>query len=214
MHKVCLFGAGGHGKVIKEIIESQNKEVIAFIDDHPITEIILNAPVFKIDALKEFINQKFIISIGNNSIRKKVSQLYALEYTKAIHSKSVMSQTSTIEEGSVIMAGAVVNAEVKIGKHCIINTNAVVEHDCILEDYVHISPSATISGHIKIEEGTHIGAGAVVIPSIEIGRWVTVGAGAVVIKNIPDYAVVAGNPARIIKYNEKEKEKVKENEKG
>ena len=103
------------------------------------------------------------------------------------------------------MAGAVINASVKIGKHCIINTNAVVEHDCILEDYVHVSPSATISGHVKIEEGTHIGASAVVIPSIEIGRWVTVGAGAVVIKNIPDYAIVAGNPAKIIKYKEKEK---------
>ncbi len=205
MYKICLFGAGGHGKAIKEIIESQKKQITAFIDDNPITEIVLNAPVFKTNALKEFVNQKFIISIGNNLIRKKVSQLYKLKYTKAIHSKSLMSQTSTIDEGSVIMPGAIVNAAVQIGKHCIINTNAVVEHDCVLEDFVHVSPSATLSGQVKIEEGTLVGAGAVVIPSIKIGRWVTVGAGAVVVKNIPDYAIVAGNPAKIIKYNEKEK---------
>ena len=204
MRKICLFGASGHGKVIKEIIESQKKQVIAFIDDNPMTEIVLNVPVSNTTKLKEFIAEKFIISIGNNSLRKKVSQLYELKFTTAIHSKSVVSNSSSIEDGSVIMAGAVINAAVKIGKHCIINTNAVVEHDCKIKDFVHISPSAIIAGNVKIEEGTHVGAGAMVVPSIVIGKWATIGAGAVVIKNVPDYAIVAGNPAKIIKYNGKE----------
>ena len=48
-------------------------------------------------------------------------------------------------------------------------------------------------------EGTHIGAGATIIPNLKIGKWATIGAGAVVIKDVPDYAVVVGNPGRIIK---------------
>jgi acetyltransferase EpsM len=97
------------------------------------------------------------------------------------------------------MAGVTINSTVSIGKHCIINTNASVDHDCLLEDFVHVSPNATLCGGVRIGEGTHIGASAVVIPEIKIGQWVTVGAGSVVINDIPDYATVVGNPARIIK---------------
>ncbi|MFC0184902.1 DapH/DapD/GlmU-related protein [Pseudarcicella hirudinis] len=70
-----------------------------------------------------------------------------------------------------------------------------------MEDFVHISPNACICGGVSIGEGTHIGAGAIVIQGISIGRWATIGAGAVIVKNVPDYAVVVGNPGKIIKYN-------------
>jgi len=53
-----------------------------------------------------------------------------------------------------------------------------------------------------VGEGTHIGIGATVIQGIKIGKWATIGAGAVVIRDVPDYAVVVGNPARIIRHNE------------
>ena len=52
----------------------------------------------------------------------------------------------------------------------------------------------------KAGEGTLIGAGATVTPGINIGSWALVGAGAVIIEDVPDYAVVVGNPGRIIKY--------------
>jgi acetyltransferase EpsM len=54
---------------------------------------------------------------------------------------------------------------------------------------------------VIIGEGTHVGINATVLPNIIIGKWCTVGAGAVVIKNVPDFAVVVGNPARIVKFN-------------
>ena len=47
---------------------------------------------------------------------------------------------------------------------------------------------------------TAIGIGAIIIPETSIGKWVTIGAGAVVIRDVPDYAVVVGNPGKIIKY--------------
>ncbi len=72
-----------------------------------------------------------------------------------------------------------------------------------LEDFVHISPNVAIAGGVKIGEGTHIGIGACIIPGITIGKWVTVGAGAIIIKDVPDFAVVVGNPAKIIKYSDK-----------
>ncbi|EJF90251.1 acyltransferase [Bartonella tamiae] len=53
-----------------------------------------------------------------------------------------------------------------------------------------------------LDEGASIGANATILPGITIGKYAMVGAGSVVTKNIPDNAIVVGNPARIIKYND------------
>jgi sugar O-acyltransferase (sialic acid O-acetyltransferase NeuD family) len=201
MNKICLFGASGHGKVIKDIVESSKGKIAAFFDDAPDTNILLKVPVFTLDKVINFSKNKFIISIGDNVMRQQVSEKLTVAYASVVHSFATVSDSVGIKEGTVVMAGVIINASTKIGKHCIINTNSVVEHDCKIENFVHISPAATIAGNVSIGEGTHVGAGAVIIPNITIGKWVTIGAGAVVINDIPDFAVVVGNPGRIIKYN-------------
>lgn len=201
MNKICLFGASGHGKVITEIAHSINRPIIAFFDDNPSVETLLNIPVFSAKKIKEYCEFQFVISIGNNKIRKNIAENLNAKFTKLIHKSAVCSDTSEIKDGSVVMANATINAEVRIGKHGIINTGSIIEHECQLEDYVHLSPNATLTGNVYVGEGTHIGAGAVVIPNIQIGKWATIGAGAVIINDVPDYAVVVGNPGKIIKYN-------------
>ena len=59
---------------------------------------------------------------------------------------------------------------------------------------------------VNIEKNASIGAGAVILPNITIGRYAMVGAGAVVTKDVPPYAVVVGNPAKVIRYLEKKHE--------
>lgn len=206
MDSVCLFGASGHGKVIRDIVLSTNNNVEAFFDDNRINDQLLKIPVFSSDEIKKYEENKFIIGIGDNAIRKIISKKLKVDFTKAIHKTAIVSDFTIIEEGTVVMAGAIVNADTRIGKHCIINTNAVIEHDCEIKDFVHISPSASVTGNVTIGEGTHIGAGATIIPGIKIGKWVIVGAGSVIIKNIPDNAIVVGNPGRIINYRETENE--------
>lgn len=100
------------------------------------------------------------------------------------------------------MMNALINASVTIGMHCIINSGAIVEHDCKIADFVHICPGAKLAGGVEIGEGTMVGLGSNVIQGIKIGKWVTIGAGAVIIQDIPDYAVVVGNPGKIIKYKD------------
>ena len=51
-----------------------------------------------------------------------------------------------------------------------------------------------------VKEGASIGANATILPGVTIGRGAMVGAGAVVVESVPPYAVVAGNPARIVSY--------------
>ena len=201
MSKICLFGASGHGKVVKEIALSMDIVVEAFIDDNPRSEFLHKTPVFSFQEMIKYVKNDFIISVGNNGLRKLVSEKITCIYTKLIHASAIISPTVSIAEGTVVMAGVKINADTIVGKHAIINTAAVIEHDCTIGNFAHISPNATITGNVNIGEGTHIGAGATIIPGISIGKWVIIGAGSVIIKDIPDYAVVVGDPGKIIKYN-------------
>lgn len=198
---MILYGAGGHGKVIADIIRlSYGEEEILFVDQNPSSQIegyrVINS--LSLDRISEPV----IVSIGNNATRKKVVSTLNVRYAKAIHPASFISSAQVeIGQGTVVMAGAIVNTFTYIGAHCILNTNSSIDHDCRIGDFVHISPGVTICGGVSVGEGSHIGAGAVVIPGIQIGNWAVIGAGSTVIENIPDYAVAIGSPAKIIKFN-------------
>lgn len=197
-----LFGASGHCKVIIDIIQKSNLDVIdSIIDDNPNKDEINNIKIIKTPNYDFFKDKSLIISIGNNEIRKKISSLISSNYPIAVHPKSILANNVSIGEGSVIMGGAIVNSDVVVGKHAIINSGAVIEHDCFLSDFVHISPNAALAGNVFVGEGSHIGIGAVIIQGVKIGNWVTIGAGAVILNDVPDFAVIVGNPGRIIKYN-------------
>lgn len=194
-----LYGASGHAKVILEILELNKIEVQGLFDDNPAIKELMNYPCF--GSLNSPIEENLLISIGDNKLRKKVSERFQCNYGKAIHPSAKISKRAIINEGTVVMGNAIINTGTQIGKHIIINTSASIDHDCIIEDFAHISPNATLCGGVSVGEGSHIGAGAVIIPGITIGKWATIGAGAVIIRDVPDYSRVVGNPGRIIGHN-------------
>jgi sugar O-acyltransferase (sialic acid O-acetyltransferase NeuD family) len=197
-----IIGAGGHAKVIIDILIASNQEISGVWDENPAIKTVLNQPVIGNFVAFQAINyQPVIIAIGNNLIRKKIAEELTVKSGIAIHPKSAISTTASLGDGTVVMANASINADVSIGKHVIINTNAAIDHDCEIGDFVHLSPQVGLGGNVQVGEGTHVGIGASVKQGIKIGKWATIGAGAVVIRDIPDYAVAVGNPTRIIKYN-------------
>lgn len=200
-NKVNLYGASGHCKVIIDALISSDVAIDTIVDDNPKSELLLGIEIKRTENFNWNATSPWILSIGNNLTRKRISEKLKIEFTKAIHKTAIISNYSSIKEGTVVMAGVIINPDVIIGKHCIINSGAIIEHDCEIADFVHISPNASLAGNVKIGEGTHVGIGTSIIPGITIGKWVTIGAGAVIIKDIPDYAVVVGNPGKIIKYN-------------
>jgi sugar O-acyltransferase (sialic acid O-acetyltransferase NeuD family) len=199
---MILYGASGHAKVIIEILEQQGLSVTALIDINPNVKTLLGYPVYPslndaaIDA-----NDEVIIAIGNNIVREKLAAEISRNFGTAIHPSATLSSRCQVGAGTVVMAGAAVNSSANIGTHVILNTNCVIDHDCVIGNYAHVSPNAALAGNVTVGQGTHIGIGACVIQGIKIGNWVTIGAGAVVINDVPDHAVVVGNPAKIIKYN-------------
>jgi sugar O-acyltransferase (sialic acid O-acetyltransferase NeuD family) len=198
-----LYGAGGHSKVITDILNSLGISVIGMFDDNPrharFQEMEVRDGIRLLGEGFPELDAPLIISVGNNARRAELAALIDATYGTAIHGTAIISSRAKIGVGTVVLHGSIVQAGAEIGKHVLVNTAASIDHDNIIGDYAHISPHATLCGHVEVGEGTHIGAGATVIPSIKIGKWATIGAGAVVIRDIPDYATAVGNPARVIK---------------
>lgn len=201
--KIYIFGCSGHARVIIDILLLMNDEIVSIFDDKPINSELLGFPVFDYNKV-DFLNpdNNLIIAVGDNFTRKKLSKRWKGQYKIAIHPKAIVSSFSTINDGTVVMANAIVNSGARIGKHVIINSGALIEHDCVIKDFVHISPMASLAGNVLVGEGTQIGINATVKQGINIGKWATIGAGSVIIKDVPDYAVVVGNPGKIIRYNQ------------
>ena len=204
---MILYGARGQAKVIYDLILSNNHLLEYLVDDNPPESFPHHLPIYK--PTPELLrNKKMIIAIGDNRIREKIYlQIKDLcKFETMQHNSAYVSRFAEIGEGTVIMPQVCINAEVKIGKHCIINTAAVIEHECLIEDFVHISPKASLAGNIIIRKGAHVGLDANIIQGVTVGRNAVIGAGTVVLHDVPDNAVVVGNPARILRINEEEYE--------
>lgn len=195
--EIIIIGAGGHGRVIADIVKSAGDTVLGFLDDGIADSNIYGRILGTVSDCVKFKDKLFIIAIGNNEVRKNISIKYPdLNYYTAIHPSAIISDFAIIGRGTCVMPGAVIAAGAKVGAHCIVNTNAVIEHDCVLEDFVHVSPAAALCGTVSVGEGTHIGAGAVVINNIRIAPHSVIGAGAAVIRNADSPGTYVGVPAR------------------
>lgn len=196
MKKVIIIGAGGHGKVVADIVRLSGDEVIGFIDDKKPDEL----PDFNIVGTTVDIGAidcLYFAAVGNHSIREKLMGFEVKWYT-AIHPTAVVAEGVIIGEGTCVMANAVINPGSSLGRGVIVNTSATVDHDCRIGNYVHIAPGVNISGAVSVGSNTWIGVGSAISNGISICSGCVIGAGSVVVKDIKDAGTYVGVPARRI----------------
>ena len=104
-------------------------------------------------------------------------------------------------DGNYIQEGVIVQAEVHVGDNSSIHMGALIGHESRIGSSCFIAHGVSVSGCCEIGDGSFVGTNATILPRTRIGKWATIGAGSVVTKDIPDYAVAVGNPARVIKFN-------------
>ena len=104
--------------------------------------------------------------------------------------------------GNYIQEAVQIQAEVSIGDNSSIHMGTLIGHETSIGNSTFIAHAVSVSGLVEIGDGVTIGTNSTILPRIKVGNWATIGAGTVVIKDVPDYAIVVGNPAKIVKYNE------------
>lgn len=130
---------------------------------------------------------------------------------KNIHARiepgAIIRENVEIGNNAVIMMGASINIGAVIGEGTMVDMNAVVGGRGTIGKNCHIGAGAVIAGVIEppsatpviIEDDVMIGANAVILEGVRVGKGAVVAAGAIVIEDVPEYVVVAGTPAKVIK---------------
>ena len=196
--EVIIIGGGGHAKVMIDCIRRSGDRVFGILDDGmmPGTEILGARVLGKVDDATLYPDCWFVIAIGNNAVRKAISERLPVKWYTAIHPSAVVSEYAVVGEGTMVLANAVINPCATVGRHCIINTASVIEHDNRIDDFIHISPLAGLAGNVTVGSLSQVGIGAAVRQGITICGGCVIGAGAVVVKDISEEGVYAGVPAR------------------
>lgn len=128
-------------------------------------------------------------------------------YEARIEPGAIIRDMVEIGKGAVIMMGAVINIGCVIGEQTMIDMNAVLGGRAIIGNNCHIGAGAVVAGVIeppsaqpvRIEDNVLVGANAVILEGVRVGKGSVVAAGAIVTRDVPEYSVVAGSPAKIIK---------------
>lgn len=196
-----ILGAGGHAKVALEAWRSTGGRIRALHDDRVELHGRKRLGVTVIGTLAEALasDDPIHVAIGDNAARMRLGgNLSDDRCPRIVHAAAQVSPSAVLEAGILVCAGVVIQAEARIGRHSIVNSLALVEHDAEIGPFVHVAPGARLGGEVRVGMGSLIGIGAVLLPGIRVGRNAIVGAGAVVIRDVPDSAIVVGNPARAI----------------
>jgi sugar O-acyltransferase (sialic acid O-acetyltransferase NeuD family) len=111
---------------------------------------------------------------------------------------AVVASTATVGHGAYVNAGAVVAAHTTIGCHVNLNRSVSIGHDNEIGFAASFGPGSVTTGGVVVGPAAFVGAGATILPGVRVGRRATIGAGAVVTKDVGDFEVVVGNPARAV----------------
>lgn len=163
MNRLLIVGAGGHGKVVKEVAESTHRfSKIDFIDDQDPTAIgkIEDLAMFSKDYAYCF------VGIGNNHRRRElIAVIRALDYTIPIlvHPTAYVSPSAYLMTGVVVEPMAIVNANSVIKQGGIISVGAIVDHDVVVHECAHVNAGVICKAGSNIEAERKLEAGEVIL---------------------------------------------------
>jgi acetyltransferase EpsM len=113
--------------------------------------------------------------------------------------RAMVADNSRIGRGTYVVALASIAMDSAVGAHCTLRAGARVGNDVAVADFVFLGVNSILCSGSKIEAGAHIAPGAAVGNNLRVGRFSVVGLGAVVTRDVPDYTIVVGNPARVLR---------------
>lgn len=209
MNKILVYGAGGLGRGIVELIESINLKVpdtwkvLGFVDDRAINPI--NGTEIW-GTTKDLLNVEepisVVLALGNpkdkNTIYNRLKSNPKIQYPNLIHPSVENSRFNIIGHGNLISKGVSMSTNIKLSDFNLIHYNCSIGHDVSMGSYNSIYPLSSLSGYVSIENEVEIGANTTVLPNVSVKEKVRIGAGSVVTKNILQDTTVVGVPAKKI----------------
>ncbi|MDL2314900.1 acetyltransferase [Bacteroidales bacterium OttesenSCG-928-C19] len=207
MEKAIIVGAGTYGQVYSEYLKNEY-EIVGFVDDN---NELWGASINNIPVLGSFdflASQKRDISvfvpIGNNTVRvlllEKLIEL-GFNTPSFIHKQTIIHTSVKLGKAVYILPGTNIMPCTELNDFVMVSMGVNIAHHNIIGKGCFFSQGTNIGASITIEEKAYFGIGSTLMTGVKnVGKNSLIGAGAVIIKDIPKNAIVAGVPAKILRY--------------
>lgn len=206
---IAVYGAGDHGILIKDMIDSfPDLDFAGFLDsEKPIGTIISNGKVIgdqsSLKHLRETDVEEIFVTVFDRHLREELNEEgreYGLKIATFIHPTAIIGDQVDINEGCFIKAGAIIDSYSSIGAGTIVDNGVIIAHHCNIGRYCHLTPGVVTGGRVKIGDYTLIAIGAQIMSLMEIGDncWVDIGC-SVKKSFLNSQLFIGGNPAKIKK---------------
>lgn len=222
--QVLIIGGEGNGGVAASCIYDMRKrfnikdyKVAGFINDYfKKGEEINGYPVMGgLKDIPEFLKEDYyfiwaIHSVSHAPLRISLFEKAGIPDKKLVtlvHPHAFIGEGVELGAGVMIMANSYIGPMTKIGKCTFVMANCAIGHNDDIGPFCHFSVGATVSSVIKIGKGCDVALNATIMEKVTMGDYSVAGSGAMVLKSIQPYEVVVGNPARHLKFVNKEQTK-------
>lgn len=209
---LCIFGAGGQGKEVKEIAELDNKingkwNEIIFIDDYCPEGQLMGIRRLHFNTVEKEYSKtdvEFVIALGEPSTKKKIFEMIqkkGFNFGNVICPESQISSYANLGKGLIVKRGVLISPEAMVQDNTTLQAYVAVGHNVKIGKHCQVATHSVIGGGTQLGECVYVGLNCPIREQLIIGDNAVISAGAVVLKNVESGVTVMGNPARVIAKN-------------
>jgi acetyltransferase EpsM len=215
MKKLVILGGSGIGMIAASIAETTGEyEIAGFLNDVVDVGTMIGKyrkiPVIgKTEDLSKLLSQNdvyvFIAYVGLQNEKKTFEKISSLaipddRFASLIHPTAIIPKGFvSLGKGVLIAPLAQLSPDSTLSDNCLMLANSFLGHDSYMDRFAHLATNSVVGANVHVGKAVHVGSNATVREKVTIGDYSLVGAGSVVLNDVPENAVVVGNPAKVLK---------------